>query len=81
VIYRQMAMQERAMQIISVGNNVKNWYYRHSSKAKIYQIIALNDDEKWQLTIPHEALPLGWAINPTCPNNDIVWCAFHVVIK
>jgi hypothetical protein len=55
VIYRQM-VQERAMQIISLGNHVKIWYYRHSSKAKIYQIATLNDGEKWQLTTPHHAI-------------------------
>ncbi len=56
MIYHQMAMQERAIQIISVGNHVKIWYFRHSSKAKIYQIATLNDGEKWQLTTPHHAI-------------------------
>ncbi len=23
-------------------------------------------------------MPLVWAINPTCPNHDVVWCAFCV---
>jgi hypothetical protein len=28
-----------------------------------------------------EALPLVWAVNPTCPNNDVVWCALRVGIE
>ncbi len=47
------AMLERVVQIISLGNNVKNWYYCHSSKANDYPIVTLNDNEKWELAIPH----------------------------
>jgi hypothetical protein len=49
-------MLERVERILSLKNNVKNWYYCHPNKANNYQITTLNDGEKWWLASPHHLI-------------------------